>query len=171
MSLSLRPLEPADFELLHRWLNELHLRPFYIAEAISFEDVASKYASRVGDQHAAKGVIAAEDDQPFGYMQWYLNRSYPEYGAAIIGRTAGVTIDYLIGERRFLGRSLGSKMLKALVQLILPELDDADRVFHIGHDNENLRAIRCTQRAGFVADGEFVENGRPSTLFVRNEAN
>ncbi len=92
MRLILRPLEQTDFVLLHNWLNEPHLRPFYMREAVSLEYVSKKYTPRIGNGHATKCVIAVENEQPFGYMQWYLNSSYPEYGAAIIGRTKGVSI-------------------------------------------------------------------------------
>ena len=113
MRLKLRPLEETDFALLHDLLNEPHLRPFYMREVVSLEYVSQKYRPRVGKDHNTKCVIATQNDQPFGYMQWYVNRSYPKYGAAIIGRTDGVSIDYFIGDKFFLGRRLGSEMLRA----------------------------------------------------------
>lgn len=169
MSLQLRPLEQADFVLLHNWLNRPHLRPFYMQRAVSMDYVSKKFAPRLDGDHATKCVIAAENEQPFGYMQWYLNRSFPEYGAAVIGRMDGVSIDYFIGDEGFIGRRLGASMLSALVMQTRSNLEAKDRIFHIAHGNENLRAIACTKRAGFVADREFVENETRSTLFVRNE--
>lgn len=166
MALNLRPLEQTDLARLHDWLNKPHLRPFYMREAISLEDVCEKYTPRIGDQHATKSVIASDCDHPFGYMQWYLNHSYPEYGAAVSRRLAGVSIDYFIGDERYLRRGLGSEMLNGLVRQTFPRLAPQDRIFHIGHDNRNLRAIRCTKRAGFAAVGEFVEDETHSTLFV-----
>ena len=115
--------------------------------AVSLDYVSKKFAPRLDDDHATKCVIATENEHPFGYLQWYLNRSFPDYGAAVIGRMKGVSIDYFIGDDRFIGRRLGAKMLSALVTQTLPKLEPQDRVFHIAHDNENLRAIRCTKSA------------------------
>ncbi len=102
-------------------------------------------------------------------MQWYLNRSFPDYGAATIDVGQGVSIDYYIGEPAYLGRGLGSKMLSVLVEQAKPVLDQPDRLFCIGHANENLRTIRCSKRAGFVELKSFEEKGIASTLFTRDE--
>jgi len=169
MELELRPLEKADFVTLYHWLNAPHLKPFYMRDGISLETVLKKFSPRVGRSHDVNCVIATEDGQAFGYMQWYFNRTFPDYGAATIGRMAGVSIDYFIGDRNFLGRQLGSKMLDALVLQTCPDLDTQDRIFYIAHDDDNLPAIRCSTRAGFVADEAYVEQGKQSMLYVRSE--
>ncbi len=165
----LRPLAKVDLVFLHRWLNEPHLRPFYMRESVSLDFVSRKYSPRIGGKHACHCLIVELDEQPFGYAQWYLNRAFPDYGAAIIGRVHGVSIDYFIGNVDFLGRRLGSKMLQALVSDVAPLLDAEDRVFHVGHDDANTRAIRCATHAGFVAVGTYSENSAACTLFVRDE--
>ncbi len=170
MELNLRPLEKSDFTTLYRWLNAPHLKPFYMRDGISLETVLNKFSPRAGGGGDVNCVIATEDDQPFGYMQWYFNRTFPDYGAATIRRMAGVSIDYFIGDVNFLGRQLGSKMLDALVLQTCPNLVAQDRVFHIAHDDDNLSAIRCSTRAGFVADEAYVEKGRQSMLYVRCES-
>ncbi len=169
MELNLRPLQKSDFATLYHWLNAPHLKPFYMCDGISLETVLKKFSPRVGGTNDVNCVIATEDGQPFGYMQWYFNRTFPDYGAATIGRMAGVSIDYFIGDARFLGRQLGTKMLNALVVQICPDLGVQDRIFHIAHDDENSAAIRCSTRAGFVADEAYVEKAKQSTLYVRCE--
>jgi hypothetical protein len=42
-------------------------------------------------------------------------------------------------------------MFRALMTSAMPQLDSEDRIFHIGHDDRNVRAINCTRRAGFAA--------------------
>jgi len=168
MTVTLRPLEKSDFVTLHRWLNTPHLKPFYIPDPISFSAVINKFSPRVSEGDKVRCVIALSDNRRFGYMQWYHNRSFPDYGAATIGRMAGVSIDYFIGDTNFLGRKLGSEMLNALVEQTVPVLGAEDRIFHIAHDDENLAAIRCSKRAGFVAEEAYVENKRPSTLYVKS---
>ncbi len=167
MELNLRPLQQSDFVTLYHWLNAPHLKPFYMRDEISLDTVIAKFSPRLDGAGDVNCVIAIENDQSFGYMQWYFNRTFPDYGAATIGRMAGVSIDYFIGDAKFLGRRLGTKMLDRLVTQICPDLDAQDRIFHIAHDDDNLAAIRCSTGAGFVADEAYVENGRQSMLYVR----
>ena len=167
MELHLRPLQESDFVTLYHWLNAPHLKPFYMRDGISLETVLKKFSPRLGGDDEVNCVIATGNDQPFGYMQWYFNRTFPDYGAATIGRMAGISIDYFIGDVKFLGRQLGTKMLDMLVLQICPDIDAQDRIFHIAHDDDNLAAIRCSTRAGFVADEAYVEKGRQSMLYVR----
>ncbi len=167
--LALRALADADLKLLHRWLNNAHLRPFYMREPVSFDHVTRKFLPRIGSAHACHCLIAEKDSVPFGYAQWYLNRDFPDYGAAIIGKSFGVSIDYFIGNVDYLGRRLGSKMLRALVSDVAPHLDADDRVFYVGHDDNNERAVRCTTLAGFVASESYRDGSAKCTLYIRDE--
>ena len=170
MNISLRLIENDDLEMLHRWMNEKHLFPFYMREPISIESVFKKFKLRIGGEHSIKCMCASIDNVPYGYAQWYLNRSYPNYGAAIIEKEFGFSIDYFIGEPSFLGKELGSQMLKLLIHQTFPILGKQDRIAYIGHDNPNQSAIRCTQKAGFIKDGVFVENGKNCTLYKAIES-
>jgi hypothetical protein len=140
-------------------------------EPMTLDAVTRKFRPRIDGDHPCHSMIAETLNVPFGYAQWYLNRDFPDYGAAMIGKTLGVSIDYFIGNADYLGRGLGTNMLVALVSRVAPGLQDADRIFHIGHDNTNKKAIRCTTRAGFSACESFIENAVPSRLYVREETN
>ena len=160
MNVALRLIDESDLQTLHEWLNREHLFPFYMQEPMSIEAVFDKFKPRVGGHHKTKCLFASSDGIPFGYVQWYLNRSYPDYGVFLIGKELGFSIDYFIGETYFLGKSLGSLMLKILVEQTFPTLDVKDQTAFIVHDNCNERAIRCTKRAGFLKDKVFKENGK-----------
>lgn len=171
MALTLRDLVSDDLPMLTRWRNAPHLRPFYVkpGERISEQGVRAKYAPRLAGASVVRSMIACRDDRPFGHLQWYLNRDLPAYGAAVIAREHGVSIDYFIGEPSMLGRGLGAAMLGALVVRTAPLVEAEDRVFYVGHDVENSRAIACSRRAGFREDGRYVEDARDCLLFVREE--
>ena len=94
-----RPLQETDLEQLHHWLNAPHLFPHYMQEPISLEGVDRKFQPRIGGDHYCHPLIASCADVPFGYLQWYLNRSVPEYGVGTIGEIDGVSCDYFIGTR------------------------------------------------------------------------
>ena len=165
MNITIRPLEVSDIELLHYWLNQKHLFPFYMQEPISIEKLFEKFKPRVGKDHKTKCAITSFKEVPFGYTQWYLNRSYPDYGAASLGKGSGFSIDYFIGETNFLGKGLGSSMLKSLILKTFPLLNGSDQIAYICHDTNNLPAIRCTKRAGFKEDVKFSKSGKNYALY------
>ena len=163
------PLSISDLNLLHTWLNRAHLRPYYMQRAISASEVRRKFTPRLSGTDPCRSLIAKISDVPFGYIQWYLNASFPDYGTATIGETDGVSFDYFIGEAAYLSKGLGPAMLNAAVRLVSTEVDDKDRIFFVGHQKENMKAISCSQRAGFVYWKAFLENGVPSALYRRDE--
>ena len=150
-------------------MNEAHLTPFYMRDPISLVEVAHKFTPRIAGVHHCHCLIADCDGVPFGYAQWYLNRDYPGAGIVLADRPHGVSIDYFIGNPAYLGRRFGAQMLDAQVRHAAPALAPADRLFHIGHDNRNLSAIRCAINAGFFAAAAFCDKGSEGTLFVRDQ--
>ncbi len=167
--ITVRPLTEADFALLFVWLNEPHLVPFYQREPVTAEQVEQKYRPRLRHDHPTNCLIAETGGTPFGYVQWYLNRAYPDYGVATLGEPEGVSFDYYIGSRDHLGRQLGSDMLVAAVQLVKPQVVAYDRLFFIGHRADNDRAIRCSNRAHFAVRKSYIEDGREHVLLCRDE--
>ncbi len=169
MAVQMRPLSIHDMPLLHEWLNQPHLRPFYEREPSTLEQVVKRYACRVEDDHRTNCLIAELNGAPFGYLQWYLNRSFPEYGIDIIGMSDGISFDYYIGDPAVLGQNLGTTMLSAAVEHVKPLARSEDHLFCVGHRPENTTAIRCSQRAGFTYRKDFTEDGLPHALYVRDE--
>lgn len=168
-SVQMRPLAISDMPLLHDWLNQPHLRPFYEREPSTLEQVTKRYACRILEDHPTNCLIAEFDGEPFGYLQWYLNRSLPEYGADTIGMTAGVSFDYYIGPPAFLGRQLGTAMLNAAVEHVKRLVNPQDWLFCVGHRPENTSAICCSHRAGFCYYKDFTEDGLAHALYVRDK--
>jgi len=164
---SLRPLALDDLQMLHLWFNEPHLRPFYMQEDTSLNEVQQKFTPRICEDRAEKCLIAEVDAQPFGYVQWYLNQAFPDYGVYEAGFIYGVSFDYFIGESNFLGQSLGHKMLNATVNHAATRISDDDRRFFLIHDNENHTAIRCSKNAGFVWLDSIMHNGKQSGVYRR----
>jgi RimJ/RimL family protein N-acetyltransferase len=150
--------------MLHRWLAEPHLRPFYMRQDIDLAECDAKFRPRCAPGHPTKVLIGMIDNEPFGYCQWYLNRSYADW-ATTIGTFEGVSIDYFIGVPDKLRHGLAAPMLHALVERAAAELANEDRLFWITHDDRNHIAKRATIVAGFRAERAVVDRGKPSTLF------
>lgn len=155
--------------LLHKWLNQPHLYPFYSQGPSTLEQVTKRYAYRVSQEDPTRCLIAELRGVPFGYLQHYLNSSFPEYASDIIQEEIGVSFDYYIGEPSFLGEQLGAAMLKAAVECISPHISYENRFFCVGHRPENTSAIRCSKSAGFRYRRNFIEDGLEHELYVRDE--
>ena len=165
--IELRTLTKPDLGLLHKWLNEPHLKPFYIDEPISLAEVSAKYAARIEGRDPCHCLISFENGEPFGFIQWYLNSNFPDYGIETIGKNRGVSFDYFIGCMGHLGRGLGSTMLKRTIALVSDQIAHPDQSFFIGHQVDNSKAVQCTTRAGFKFERNFVEDGKLSALYSR----
>jgi aminoglycoside 6'-N-acetyltransferase len=164
--LTIRPLADADLSMLHAWFAEPHLRPFYMRSDMTTDDVDVKFRPRCEPGHPTKVLIALIGGKPYGYCQWYLNRSYPDW-ATTIATADSVSIDYFIGDPKYLGQGLAAPMLGLLLENAAPAICTEDRDFFITHDNDNLIAQRATLAAGFVPVRALVNIGKPSTLYMR----
>lgn len=167
--ITVRPLTEPDFGLLFVWLNEPHLYPFYQQEPVTAEYVEQRYGSRFRSNGPTNSMIAQIDGTPFGYVQWYLNRAYPDYGVATLGEPGGVSFDYYVGSREHLGRHLVSDIFETAFQQLIPKIEAPDRLIFVSHRSDNFRAASCSKRAGFSVERAHVEDGHEKVLLCRDE--
>ncbi len=153
--------------MLHVWMNAEHLKPFYMQEPISMEEIKTKFTPRVDGADSVSCLIVSHEDSAFGYVQWYLNEAFPDYGVASLGINSGISFDYFIGSTEHLGVGLGSKMLNCAAGSVLPLLDLEDQKIYVIHSNQNKVAIHCSKQAGFIEFSKMIYNDEPSTVFVR----
>ena len=160
--IAFRPLATADFPMLTRWLAEPHVRKFVQKTPMSLEEVTAKYGPRVWGKQPIICHIASEDGVPFGYLQAYRNRDWPDY-AQIMGHSEGVSLDLHIGDPTFVGQSLGRAMLGGYVrEVALPHY--AEHRAYIAHDLDNAAALACSRSAGFRPLEQFLEDGEVKQL-------
>jgi aminoglycoside 6'-N-acetyltransferase len=156
------PMTETDFPLMTRWLNQPHMRDFYQRVPITVGEVAAKYGPDVRGEAPTLHSIARVDGRPFGHLQAYRNDAYPAWRDAL-GFGEGVSVDLFIGESDCLGVGLGRAMLRDFVRKVLSQAYPGEAAF-IGHEPGNAAALACSKAAGFVVQGEFVEEGRPMIL-------
>lgn len=168
-NLQLRFLAEPDLPLLHKWLNAPHLKPFYMQDPISAAHVHKKFTPRITGTSPCRSLIVYHGGKPFGYIQWYFNRSFPEYGPALIDEINGISFDYFIGSVHHIGQGLGSAMLNSTIRIVSRQIDEVDKLFFVGHQLKNEKAISCSKRAGFSFRRNFIEKGFKSALYLRSE--
>src|SRR5207245_454463 len=114
-----RPLAAADFPLMHRWLNEEHVRRWWTPGYRTVADVAAKYGPYAAGQKPTRPYLILHDGQPIGYAQTYLLRDYPDYARCVALDEAAAGVDLFIGEPAFVHRGLGAPILHAFLDHVV----------------------------------------------------
>ena len=163
-----RLLEKKDLPLLHKWLNNSYMKPYYQPNPISLEEVIIKYSPRIEGSAAIFCHLALLEQQPFGKIQCYKNSDWTDY-ASEINLFDGISVDYFIGEPSHLRLGLGKQMLDKYIQNIVFKLFAAENKCYICHDEANLGAIKCSQSAGFEFARNVIANNKPSKLYQKTK--
>lgn len=163
--ISFRPVEAGDFPTMTAWLAEPHVRRFYQKQPITLAEVAEEYGPAVRGEEPTLCHLAIAEGRPFGYLQSYLNRSYPEW-VETLGRADGISVDLYIGDPTRLRGGYGRAMLRAYVeQVCFAQWPEETRVY-IAHETTNGPALACSLAAGFKPLGTFLEDGLETRLLA-----
>lgn len=155
-----------DLARLAEWLNRPHLRRFYQVEPTTPEAVATKYGAYVRGDAPTRSHLALLDGTPFAYLQCYRIADWPDW-QAVVETAEGISIDLFIADPDLIGRGLGRRMLARYVEAVAFPLYPDERLCWIGHQLTNLAARGCSEASGFVPARQYVEDGRPYVLLVR----
>lgn len=147
-----------DLPLLHRWLEEPHVRQFYNRESRTLEGVAADYGPKIRGEVPTWPFIAAQGGTPIGYLQTYRIDDHPDYARAIAVGAGTAGVDMLIGEPAYAHRGLGAPLLAQFVDEIVWPLTGASECW-IGPAELNAIAIRCYAKAGFVYEKSVLVPG------------
>lgn len=167
-SVTLRPMTEADLVMLHDWLNRPHIVEWWGGERPSLEDVRQNYAPNVLAAAAVTPYIVMLDEEPIGYAQSYVAMGSGE-GWWEDETDPGVRgIDQSLANVNQLSRGLGTALVKTLVAQLFAD----SKVTKIQTDPapNNLRAIRCYEKAGFVKQAVIETPDGPAVYMVQTRA-
>lgn len=149
-NISFRKLKTEDLPLMQKWLNEPHVHAWYDKDKEnSLEEVTRRYDPKIVGKEPTDCYLVYYEDSPLGYIQDYKVSDWPEFGD-YVGYDDGHTksIDLFIGEPSFMGKGLGSLMLKKFLKEVV-FLDPEITTCIIGPEPDNKRGIRAYEKAGF----------------------
>lgn len=155
------PLQDDHLTLLHRWLQEPHVREFWDDGDRTLADVQSHYGGADRDVDA---FLILLEDLPIGYIQAYPVDDTSPFADDRQGNTWGM--DLFIGEVHQLGKGLGFQAVQRFADFLQTEYG-ADRVL-IDPSIHNQRAIHIYQKAGFEFVAELEYAGERLLLLKRD---
>ena len=167
MKFKFRRTTSEDFDTLHKWLNEKHVREYFQPEEITLEQVISKYQPRLDENHPVKMHMASLNNNAFAYIQSYRVIDFPEHSKTI-EEAHGFAIDYFIGEPLNINKGLGSQMINSYISFVTKEVFPEEKVCFVCARKDNFKSIHACKNAGLKEVSSVIEDGYPS-LVLRKE--
>ena len=146
ISVALRPFDDSDLPLLETWLSREHVRPWFSDPESWLREVRGRRGAFSFIHH----FIALCGGAPAGFCQFYLcaDADEPEYRP--FPRRGTYSIDYLVGEERFLRRGLGRAIVLELARAVFARPDAA--LVAVLPDPGNAPSRNTLLSAGFLPD-------------------
>ena len=147
-NIRIRELTEEDFPLILKWLTDEKVLEYYGGrdKKYTLETIQKHYTEKWESEVIR--VIIEYNNIPIGYGQIYkmYDELYKEYqyqknNEIVYG------MDQFIGEVNYWNKGIGTKYIKIIFDFLKKE-KNADSVIVDPHKN-NLRAIKCYERAGF----------------------
>ena len=137
------PLQLAHAVLLHRWLQELHVRAFWDDGDRLYSQVKAHYFQ----PRSVEQFLIFHENMPIGYIQSQVIDSKHEFGKmrAKTGETYG--IDLFIGEKEFIGKGMATAILSAFIDTLREAHLNLKAVLFDPSEN-NPRAIHVFVKLG-----------------------
>ena len=150
--------------MLHDWLTRPHVAEWWLSMP-TLADVIDDFTPLTDAAESTRGYIALLGGEPIGFIQsyvvlgsgdgWWENETDP--GAR--------GIDQFLSDATQLNQGIGRAMIRAFVDGLF--LDPAVTKVQTDPSPDNTRAIRCYERAGFVAEGEVMTPDGRALLMYR----
>lgn len=142
-------LEPKHFEILLKFFNEPHVQEFFSLRTWTLEEIQNKYAKRVleNNKSSIRSWMVYLDQTPLGFIQDYPVKDHPwtgqDFMPDFIDRACG--IDFLIGEKTFLGKKIGTLVFNKFCEDYLKDYE----FLVVDPELRNQAGIRFFSSLGF----------------------
>jgi len=151
--LLLRVFEDDDLQLLDKWLHKGYIKKWFeVPDICTIEDWLHEVKNRNGEFRWLSYFIALSDGFPVGFCTYYKCVDAKEQWYGEISLNGVYSIDYLIGEEEYLGKGIGNKIIKELMEMIFSH-EDAKKII-VQPDKSNKASCGVLLSNGFVYDKE-----------------
>ncbi|HEX7017537.1 MAG TPA: GNAT family N-acetyltransferase [Patescibacteria group bacterium] len=147
--ISFRELRFDDLPLLHDWLNTPHVHEWYDKdEQNTLDEIKEKYGKKINKEEPTDSYLIMYDNQPIGYIQTAKVKDWPTLESVVGKNQQAASIDLFIGEPNYLGKGLGSQVIRKFLTVVVFQRPDIIKCF-IDPEPSNVRAIKSYEKAGF----------------------
>jgi aminoglycoside 6'-N-acetyltransferase len=161
----------ADLPLMCRWLGAAHVHRWW-HDSAEPAAVRAHYLPAIEGAEPSHPLIAELPAGPIGFGQWYRWADYSEYGRQLDAAPDEAGLDYLIGEREYCGRGLGTRLIAELISYVR-EQDPTVGGVVVDPEAANTASRRVLEKNGLrlvairqVIDPEAPPTG-PSAIYRR----
>lgn len=165
LKIGFQPLTDHDLPALHRWLNTPHVLEWWDNPGPSYEQVVEKYAPRIREEQRVECYTMLCGGEEIGFIQAYDVEVGSEYAPYVPDPRHAMGVDLFIGEKTYLHRGLGSRVLCHFVREVIFERRGADTCV-IDPSVRNRIAIRAYEKAGFQHVATFRQPEEPDDTYL-----
>jgi RimJ/RimL family protein N-acetyltransferase len=171
----------AHLDTIFNWLAEPHVMEFWDNSQEHKDDILNFVNGRKDHSNYCDGKyvywVANCDGSPFGMLMIIQETAESPIEAIKLkhlskaGHTYG--IDYMIGDKNYLGKGYGAKTLEKFLDFFRKEFDSSADTFIIDPASDNPKAKHVYMKAGFEYIAEFIMNGdcsgsgKPHQLLIK----
>ena len=146
--IKLRPFQDEDIDLFIKWLYSPHVKQWY-TEPLDWMDEIKK---RNNDFNWIHHYIVEYKNISIGFCQYYEFYKSGETWSGNIELYSVYSIDYMIGEQRYLGKGISKDIIKILISKINQE--NNAKIIIVQPDEKNKKSSSLLKSCGFDFDYE-----------------
>ena len=164
MKIFFRAAQLKDQEIIFSWLAETHVQEFWDSSEAHKQDISNFINGRKTPSAYCEGKyqywIAEHESQPFALLMIIPTTQHDpidEIKKCYLSQTgATYSIDYMIGDSRFIGKGYGALTLSSFIDFYRKKVDVTADTFLIDPTADNPRAKHVYEKAGFKCVGNFI---------------
>jgi len=163
LRVGLRAMTRGDLPDMARWRAADHVKRWFAADGdADLESVTEKYGPRIDGMSPTRMWVVEANGRSVGFCQDYRVRDYPAY-AVLTPDPDAVAVDYAIGDEKFTGRGIGTRMLWAWLSTAHRRYPDVPTYFS-SPDHRNAASLRILEKVGFTPGTWFDEPQRDGSV-------
>ena len=132
-----------DYKLLYKWYHNKKVYTYFEQRILTYNEIVDKYSKRTSLDSITPVYMILYNNKPVGIIQY--TRLSNESKRRLHISDDGYEIDIFIGEEGYYHMGIGSRAIEMLIK----NLDD-NKIFVMVSEIDNINAIKCYQKVGFV---------------------
>lgn len=168
-------------DMIFEWLKQDFIREFWDNTQAHKDDIVNFIEGRKTPSTYADGKyvywLAKVGNEPFAMLMTIQETQEDDIGEEKLSRLSitgnSYSLDYMIGNRNFLGKGYGAKTLSEFVDYFRAHVDPKAVTFIIDPSVDNPRAKHVYMKAGFeyccdfIMPGDSSGSGQPHHLLIK----